>query len=543
MASQGLGVTQSPDLLTGNRAGRLVMHWLVRALAAFATFFVAAPLSHPVSVAAAHGVIDQQAAESGSSIGARFAQVFTPTQDTLVGFDVLYHCNQSVTFTVREWHPIGGGFGTFGPDLFPGLSFVTNVSSVMHVDIPGGPIPLTLGAQYVLIDVAPSTGFACVGGGLGAAHPLVQNGTFPESYLGGGGLHDNGLLGDTGWEWNAFDFYFVTYYTVSDSDNDGVLGANDLCPNAPEDADGVQDNDGCPETDADSDGIDDQVDEAPEVVSNGFSDMARGGRTAGEIVSVPNGMTVKIVDHPNSGRGIRVTVTGAAGQRATLQLDGKASTIRLRSPGTYTITDPDTVTTVEVEQDGPAEVELVVAGRTTVVEIGEGEIAEITETFSGGTLVGVAVTALEGTITVNGMEVVQGSSLTVGTLSAIRLTITRVPRQPTLRAFVLTATFVPGTGSDGLLFRTEAVELRIGAYAETIPAGSFRRDAQGRFWFTGKLDGVLLAAVITPLQAGRFRVDVAGTGAILAGTVNPVTVGLAIGDDGATAMTTVKGLP
>jgi hypothetical protein len=339
----------------------------------------------------------------------------------------------------------------------------------------------------------------------------------------------------------GLDLQFTTYYIPVDSDGDGVLGANDLCPDDPEDADGVQDSDGCPETDADSDGIFDEIDEQPDAASRRFSDIARGGATAGSFFGGIPG-TVQVVDHPNPAKGVRVVVTAEAVDPFFFGLDGKGSVMVL-GPGTYTITDPDAVTTVEVEQGGPAEVELVVAGQTTIIEIEAGEIAEITETFSGDTLVGVAVTALEGTITVNGMELVQGSSLTVGTLSSIRLTITRVPRQSALRAFLLTATFIPGTGSDGVSPLTEAVDLRVGTYVETIPAGAFRRDARGRFWFAGKIDGVLLAAVITPLQAGRFRVELAGTGAILVGAVNPVTVGVAIGDDSATAVTTVKGVP
>jgi hypothetical protein len=331
---------------------------------------------------------------------------------------------------------------------------------------------------------------------------------------------------------------------AADADGDGILDANDLCPNAPEDSDGVQDSDGCPETDSDSDGIADEVDEQPLIASNRFSDIARGGATAGQILSVPAGFTVQIVDHPNLAKGVRVVVTGRSpGQRVRLRLDGKGSTLVLPQ-GTYPITDPVAETTVEVEQGGPAEVELVIGGRTTIVEIEAGATANITETLAAnGTLVDVLVTAVEGVVTVDSLVVLPGESLTVGTLSSIRLIITRVPRQPALRAFVLTATFIPGTGSDGILPLTEVVDLRIGAYAEAIPASSFRRDAQGRFWFTGNLDGVLLAAVITPLQAGRFRVNVAGTGAILAGTVNPVTVGVAIGDDGATAETVVRNLP
>jgi hypothetical protein len=332
---------------------------------------------------------------------------------------------------------------------------------------------------------------------------------------------------------------------AADADGDGILDANDLCPNAPEDVDGVQDSDGCPETDADSDGIADEVDEQPLVASNRFSDIARGGATAGQILSVPAGMTVQIVDHPNLAKGVRVVVTGGSpGRCVHLRIDGKAS-VPCLPRGTYTITDPVAEMTVEVEQGGPAEVELVIGGRTTIVEIEEGATANITETLAAnGTLIDVLVTAVEGVVTVDRLVVLPGESLTVGTLSSIRLIISRVPRQPALRAFALAATFIPGISSDGILPLTEAVELRVGTYVETIPAGSFRRDARGRFWFTGKIDGVLLAAVITPLQAGRFRVEVAGTGAILAGTVNPVPVDVAVGDDGATAETTVvRNLP
>jgi hypothetical protein len=331
---------------------------------------------------------------------------------------------------------------------------------------------------------------------------------------------------------------------AADADGDGILDANDLCPNAPEDADGVQDSDGCPETDADSDGIGDEVDVQPLVASNRFSDIARGGATAGQILSVPNGMTVQIVDHPSPAKGIRIVVTGGSpGRCVHLRIVDKAS-VPCIPRGTYTITDPVAEMTVEVEQGGPAEVELVIGGRTTIVEIEEGATANITETLdANGTLVDVLVTAVEGVVTVDSLVVLPGESLTVGTLSSIRLIITRVPRQPALRAFAFAATFVPGTGSDGILPLTEVVDLRIGAYAEAIPAGSFRRDARGRFWFTGKIGGVLLAVVITPLQGGRFRVEVAGTGAILAGTVNPVPVGVAIGDDGAPAETVVRNLP
>jgi outer membrane protein OmpA-like peptidoglycan-associated protein len=49
----------------------------------------------------------------------------------------------------------------------------------------------------------------------------------------------------------------------NDPDHDGILGADDKCPNDPEDKDGFQDADGCPDLDNDGDGIPDAVDKCP----------------------------------------------------------------------------------------------------------------------------------------------------------------------------------------------------------------------------------------------------------------------------------------
>ena len=50
----------------------------------------------------------------------------------------------------------------------------------------------------------------------------------------------------------------------TDADGDGIRGAADLCPDAPEDRDGYEDQDGCPEPDNDGDGVLDLVDACPE---------------------------------------------------------------------------------------------------------------------------------------------------------------------------------------------------------------------------------------------------------------------------------------
>ena len=59
-----------------------------------------------------------------------------------------------------------------------------------------------------------------------------------------------------------------------DSDNDGVIDAEDRCPVTPEDRDGFEDEDGCPELDNDSDGIVDAKDTCPDDAEtlNGFKD-------------------------------------------------------------------------------------------------------------------------------------------------------------------------------------------------------------------------------------------------------------------------------
>lgn len=72
----------------------------------------------------------------------------------------------------------------------------------------------------------------------------------------------------------------------------------------------------------------------------------------------------------------------------------------------------------------------------------------------------------------------------------------------------------------------------MGTFSTTIPAGSFKQDKKGRFKFEGVIGGVELEAVIRPLGAGSFEFKAEGEGANLSGTVNPVTVGITIVNDG-----------
>lgn len=51
--------------------------------------------------------------------------------------------------------------------------------------------------------------------------------------------------------------------TGGDSDGDGTVDSNDMCPSDPEDFDGFEDEDGCPDPDNDRDGISDMSDKCP----------------------------------------------------------------------------------------------------------------------------------------------------------------------------------------------------------------------------------------------------------------------------------------
>lgn len=59
-------------------------------------------------------------------------------------------------------------------------------------------------------------------------------------------------------------FSAITYArTTADRDRDGILDADDRCPDDPEDLDGFEDTDGCPDLDNDRDGVADTSDRCP----------------------------------------------------------------------------------------------------------------------------------------------------------------------------------------------------------------------------------------------------------------------------------------
>jgi DNA-binding beta-propeller fold protein YncE len=99
-------------------------------------------------------------------------------------------------------------------------------------------------------------------------------------------------------------------------------------------------------------------------------------------------------------------------------------------------------------------------------------------------------------------------------------------------AFVTFGSFTLGTGSgfDGISPATEPVQLNVGTFSITIPAGSFKKNRAGGFTFFGDINGTKLIMEILPKGKGKYVFAALAKDANLAGTVNPVTIGLTIGD-------------
>jgi hypothetical protein len=99
-------------------------------------------------------------------------------------------------------------------------------------------------------------------------------------------------------------------------------------------------------------------------------------------------------------------------------------------------------------------------------------------------------------------------------------------------AFVTFGSFTLGTGSgfDGIAPATEPVQLKVGTFSITIPAGSFRKNRAGGFSFFGDINGTKLIMEILPKGKGQYVFAALAKDANLAGTANPVTIGLTIGD-------------
>jgi hypothetical protein len=90
----------------------------------------------------------------------------------------------------------------------------------------------------------------------------------------------------------------------------------------------------------------------------------------------------------------------------------------------------------------------------------------------------------------------------------------------------------PANGIDPVV---KPVTLQIGSLTAAIPPASFTRSPLGTYTFIGTINGVNMEVVIQPTGGKQFAVEAAALNANLAGTANPVTVRLSIGDDCGTA--------
>jgi hypothetical protein len=99
--------------------------------------------------------------------------------------------------------------------------------------------------------------------------------------------------------------------------------------------------------------------------------------------------------------------------------------------------------------------------------------------------------------------------------------------------------FTLGKGTDGIypLF-SEAVTLQVGSYSVTVPSGSFKERDRFEYLFEGEINGVDVKIGIYHIIGNDYIFTAEGRGDILSGVANPVTVGMAIGDDEGSA--TVK---
>jgi len=105
--------------------------------------------------------------------------------------------------------------------------------------------------------------------------------------------------------------------------------------------------------------------------------------------------------------------------------------------------------------------------------------------------------------------------------------------------FEVEGTFTLGPASNGIDPLGELITLTVGTFSMIIPAGSFEPDDDA-FQFEAETDGAEFEMEIAPLGAGRFEFEAVSAGASLAGTVNPVDVMLAIGNDAGTLSVTAE---
>src|SRR5262249_40415378 len=88
--------------------------------------------------------------------------------------------------------------------------------------------------------------------------------------------------------------------------------------------------------------------------------------------------------------------------------------------------------------------------------------------------------------------------------------------------FDLTETFTWVAATNGLTPPAEVTTLQIGTYVVTFPVGSFKPGGNGKFTFTGVINGVSLSVTIQPSGASGYTFKASGNAVNLSSLTNPV---------------------
>jgi hypothetical protein len=111
------------------------------------------------------------------------------------------------------------------------------------------------------------------------------------------------------------------------------------------------------------------------------------------------------------------------------------------------------------------------------------------------------------------------------------------------QAFAVDGTITLGPGGT-ISPVAQPVTIQVGnAFSATIPAGSFTQTPQGTFAFGGVVQGILLAAELTPTGGNGYTFAIVGVGVPNLPSANPVDIRLAIGSNGGNTSVNANFLP
>ena len=100
-------------------------------------------------------------------------------------------------------------------------------------------------------------------------------------------------------------------------------------------------------------------------------------------------------------------------------------------------------------------------------------------------------------------------------------------------SFDLNSTFTLASGSSGINPLTDAVQLQVGPYQVTIPAGSFHQLAKGAksgsYVYSGTIGGASLSVQIVPLGGNTYQFKASASPVDLSTLTNPVDITVTIG--------------